>query len=260
MQKKKGILVVSFGTSHEGTRLKTIVQIEKDIEAAFSEYQMYQAFTSKMIINIMKKRDGIHINTVTEAAQQMLADEIEEVIVQPTHIINGMENDEMIRSMSAFKESFKSIRFGEPLLNTAQDYQRVVSVLGEHFPKEKDYGVVLMGHGSFCSANACYGALDDMFKKNGYDNVHVATIEAYPHIDDVLKQIAPKKYRKILLMPFMVVAGEHAKEDMIGEKADSWINKIKYAGYEADYILKGLGEYSKIRQIYVDHIGFAKSF
>lgn len=253
--KKKAILVVSFGTSHSDTREKTIDQIEADIQNAYPEYVMYRAFTSKMVIILLKNREGINIYTVSEAMEQMKMDGIEEVIVQPTHILNGIENDIMIRDANLYKADFTSILFGAPLLNETEDYRSVINTFVKALPVlSENEAVVCMGHGTQHHANAAYAALDYMFKACGYYNIYVATVEAYPSIEDILKQLKRNKYSKLILIPFMIVAGDHAKNDMAGAEEDSWKVILENEGFMVSCIMKGLGENPDIRQIFVEHI------
>ena len=157
---KKAILIVSFGTSYENTRKRTIDAIERDIADAFPVCPVYRAWTSKMIIAKLKKRDGIIIHTVKEAMEQMLLDGITDVIVQPTHVINGIENDQMKADALSFRDRFSSIVFGNPLLTTEEDNQAVVqAVAGEFQDMDQETALVLMGHGTEHYANSVYAAL-----------------------------------------------------------------------------------------------------
>ena len=162
---KKAILIVSFGTSYENTRKRTIDAIERDIADAFPACPAYRAWTSKMIIAKLKKRDGIIIHTVKEAMEQMLLDGITDVIVQPTHVINGIENDQMKEDALSFRDRFSSIVFGNPLLTTEEDNQAVVqAVAGEFQDMDQETALVLMGHGTEHYANSVYAALDYRLK------------------------------------------------------------------------------------------------
>lgn len=157
---KKAILVVSFGTSYENTRKVTIDAIERDIADAFPACPTYRAWTSKMIISKLKKRDGIIINTVKEAMEQMLRDGITDVVVQPTHVINGIENDQMKADALSFKDQFASIVFGNPLLTTENDNQAVVKAVADEFQDmDSMTALVLMGHGTEHYSNTVYAAL-----------------------------------------------------------------------------------------------------
>ena len=213
-RKTKAILVVSFGTSFHRTREKTIDRIEADIEAAYPDYQIYRAWTSKMIIAKLLRRDGVKVPTVAEAVEQMIADGITELIVQPTHVINGVENDLM----------------------------------------KEDEALVLMGHGTTHYANAIYAALDYTFKDMGYSRVFLGTVEAYPSMESLKKQIRALGPKCLILAPFMVVAGDHAIHDMSGQDEDSWRSQFEREGYEVVCQMKGLGEYPGVRQIYLEHV------
>ena len=174
---KKAILVVSFGTSHEDTRKVTIDAIEETIGAAFPQYRIYRAWTSKMILAKIEKRDHIHYDNVKEAMERMAQDGIEEVIVQPTHVMNGVENDLMKADVLAAANHFQSVKFGNPLLTTEEDNAYVVKTITDVFPviQDKKTALVLMGHGTEHYANTVYAALDYRFKDMGYENVIVAT-------------------------------------------------------------------------------------
>lgn len=256
---KKAILVVSFGTSHQDTRERTIDEIEKSMEQAFPSYTIYRAFTSKMIIQILKKRDNLFIPTVTEAMEQMYKAGIEEVIIQPTHILNGIENDCMIEEVKQYLPYFRSVRLGAPLLTETEDYEAVIKGLAAEVDilnienKNKDEAVVFMGHGSDHYSNTSYTALQYMLWDFDYRDIYVATVEAYPYLDTIIKLLKGKKYRKITLMPFMIVAGDHARNDMAGEEEDSWKVILENEGYEVECLLKGLGEYSCIREQLISH-------
>ena len=252
---KKAILVVSFGTSYENTRKLTIDAIEHYIAKAFPACPTYRAWTSKMIISKLKKRDGITIHTVEEAMEQMLMDGITDVIVQPTHVINGIENDQMKADALSFRDRFSSIVFGNPLLTTDEDNQAVVQAVADEFQDlDPETALVLMGHGTEHYANSVYAALDYRFKDTGYKNIFLGTVEAYPALDSLLRAAGSFHPKKIVLAPFMIVAGDHAQNDLAGEDPDSWMSRLSSEGYEVTPVLKGLGEYPKIRQILVDHV------
>ena len=252
---KKAVLAVSFGTSHNDTREVTIDAIEKDMQAAFPEYPLYRAWTSKMIINKVNKRDNVHIDTVKEAMERMRADGITDVLVQPTHVINGIENDIMKEEALSYRENFHSISFGDPLLTSEQDNREVIEAVAVEFSHLKeDEVLVLMGHGTTHYANSIYAALDYTFKDRGHKNIFLGTVEAYPSMDSIMKLVKEYDPSKVVLAPFMIVAGDHAKNDMAGDDPESWYSQFKDAGYEVEAVIKGLGEYPGIRKILVNHL------
>ena len=175
-----------------------------------------------MIIAKLKKRDGLTIHTVKEALEQMLLDGITDVIVQPTHVINGIENDQM----------------------KADEFRDM----------DPDTALVLMGHGTEHYANTVYAALDYRFKDTGHKNIFLGTVEAYPALDSLLRAADSFHPKKIVLAPFMIVAGDHAQNDLAGADPDSWMNRLSSEGYEVTPVLKGLGEYPQVRQILVEHV------
>ena len=254
-QSPKAILVVSFGTSYEASRKATIEKIEQDIADAFPDYRIYHAWTSKFIISVLKKRDGIFIPTVCEAIEQMIHDGIRTLIVQPTHILDGIENNVMKEAVLSYKDSFDQIVFGSPLLATSEDETRAIAAVTSEFKnlKETD-ALVLMGHGTTHQINTAYSELDRHFKSLGHSNVFIGTVEADPTIHDLVKEVTELHPTAIYLTPFMIVAGDHAHHDMAGDSPDSWVGQFHAAGFEVCPVIKGLGEYTGIRAIFIDHI------
>lgn len=258
--KNKAILVVSFGTSFPETREKTIDVIEKTIEKNYTDYRIYRAWTSKMIIKKIWTRDHIKINTVTEACKQMLLDGITELIVQPTHVINGIENDQMKEDVLGFKNQFSKISFGNPLLSSTDDQKYVIQSLMRDFNfLDKEDALVFMGHGTTHHANTIYAAVDYMLKDMGYKNVFLGTVESYPSMESIQRKLKDYKPKKVYLAPFMIVAGDHATKDMAGEHKDSWKYQFEQEGYDISCIMKGLGEYAGIRELFLSHIKEAES-
>ncbi|MEI3199292.1 MAG: sirohydrochlorin cobaltochelatase [Lachnospiraceae bacterium] len=252
------ILAVSFGTSHADTREKTIDRIEEDIQKAYPDDKVYRAWTSKMIIKKIWNRDGVKIFNVKEAMEQMKADGIKNVLVQPTHVINGIENDLMQEDVKAYADAFESISFGTPLLTTEEDNIRVAKAVAEDLQPRKENALVLMGHGTSHYANSVYAALDYRFKDMGYDNIFLGTVEAYPSLVSLMKQVHAYHPKKVILAPFMIVAGDHAKNDLSSEEEDSWRSQFEKEGFQVECLLKGLGENETIRQIFIDHIEEAR--
>lgn len=252
--KKRAILAVSFGTSYTETRKKTIDQIEADIREAYPEYPLYRAWTSGMIRRKLEKRDGIRIPDVRGAMEQMKADGITEVIVQPTHVLNGIENEQMTQDVLAYGGQFEKLVIGAPLLTTQEDSNRAIRVIGEELALAEDEVLVLMGHGTPHFSNAIYAALDYQFKDEGYPNIFMGTVEAYPAFESLLKKVKSLHPKRVVLAPFMIVAGDHASNDLAGEDEDSWKSRFEREGYEVACVLKGLGEYPGIRAMFLDHV------
>lgn len=251
---KKAILVVSFGTSYEETREKTIGAIEEDFRCAFPDYEVRRAFTSGMIIKKLRERDGIEVDTVAQALEKLAADGFGTVICQPTHVMNGFEFDDVRREVSRWQSHFENLVCGWPLLTSFEDYQKVSRVLQEEFGSlPETTALVLMGHGTEHPANSSYPALDYYLKAQGCRNFFIGTVEGYPDLETVMKEVAGIHANKVVLAPLMVVAGDHAINDMCGDDEDSWKQQFEKAGYETEAILKGLGEYPSIRKIYLEH-------
>lgn len=257
---KKAILVVSFGTSYGETRKKTIDVIEDEIHKNFNDYSIFRAFTSKVIIKKLFKMHNIKIDTVEESLEKILGKGITDLIVQPTHIINGIENDIMINTINNYKSKFNSIKLGSPLLTETKDYENLIeSIMVEFKNLNEDEVLLLMGHGSAHHANSAYPALDHMFKIQGYKNVYVCTMEGYPEIHHILDALKDLKPKRVHLAPLMIVAGDHAINDMSSDEEDSWKTILENHNLNVLCHLKGLGEYESIRKIYIDHIRNAKS-
>lgn len=253
---KKGLLVVSFGTSHVDARERQILPIRNKLGEYFKDYSVYEAYTSQKIIGILKKAENISMMNLQEAFDQMHRDGITEVIVQPTHVIPGIENDRMLESVEANRRLFSSVVVGNPLLYSTKDYEDVADIVGA-FCREQGMSnhqaVVLMGHGSSHYTNTSYCALEYMFRARGYEHIFVATVEAFPDLAQVMKQLKKGDYSSIILLPFMIVAGDHAKNDMAGEAPDSFQSILKSEGYEVTCILKGLGEFDEIQKLFLEH-------
>ena len=250
---KRAVLVVSFGTSHMDALKKSIEQVERHIEEAVPTYRVYRAFTSQMILRKLKRTQHLDIFTVKGAMEQMAADGMEEVIVQPTHIINGIENDKMMEDLMEYTDRFKKIRAGRPLLTSVDDYKKAIHAVMAEVELKEGEALVLMGHGTDHHANAAYPTLEYTFHSLGYSQVLVGTVEGFPDLRNVMTRLEISGMKKVMLMPFMVVAGDHAKNDMAGED-DSWKTELEAAGYEVRTLVKGLGEMKRIRNIYTEHI------
>lgn len=253
METKKAILVVSFGTSHLDTMKKTIEAIEQKIQDTFPEYRVYRAFTSQMILNKLRKTEHLSFYNVSQAMEQMAADKMETVAIQPTHIINGMEYDKMVEAVSAYEDRFAKITIGKPLLSSAVDYKMSIHAVMEQVELDDHEALVLMGHGTEHHANSAYPTLEYTFHSMGYHQVLVGTVEGFPDLNHVTAKLNIGEFTKVTLMPFMVVAGDHAKYDMAGEE-DSWKSALEEKGYQVKTIVKGLGEMEGIRNIFIGHL------
>ncbi len=247
--------MVSFGTSYHDTRKKTIDAIEEAISEEFKDYELRRAYTSRIILGILDKRDGIEIDNVTEAMEKLVQEGYEKVLVQPTHVMSGDEYDGMMEDIKPFESDFLNISYGAPLLTGELDYECLVEILAED---TKEYNVpgteiLLMGHGSEHSANVVYRNLAEVFRRKGYENYHVGTVEAKPDYKDMEYEIKQTASRRVILQPLMIVAGDHANNDMAGADEDSWKCRLEAAGYEVICCVKGMGELEGVRQLFVEH-------
>lgn len=257
---KKALLVVSFGTSVPDTREKTIVALERALAAAFPDRQFYRAWTSGVIRRKILRTEGTAIDSVSEALERMIADGAEDLLVQPTHLLDGEENRLMTEAIQAVAGSFKTIAVGAPLLATEEDIAALARVMVEISPElGSDELFAWMGHGSCEMKVNVYDALNDLFAAQGRRNVVVGTVEFDPGVDIVIERIRELKPRRTYLAPLMVVAGDHAVNDMAGEEDDSWRSLAVKEGTEPLCILRGLGEYESVRELYVCHARAAKA-
>ena len=247
IEMKKAILVVSFGTSFDETREKTIGAIEKEIAKEFPDYIVKRAFTSGVIMNNLAKR-GIIIPNVVTALEELSAQGVIDVFVQPTHIIPGEEYDKLVSMAEGCKDKFGSFKIGKPLMWNENDYKNVSDFLIKEYG-DTEKAVILMGHGTEHRANDVYLKLSDILENH---NIFVGTVENKPDIYDVLNKT--ENFKNIVLVPFMVVAGDHAVNDMAGDDDDSWKSVMKNVGRNVEVVLKGVGEYLPIREIYCEHI------
>ncbi len=253
------LLVVSFGTSYSNNRNLTIGAIETALATAYPCYEVRRAFTSGIIIDKLKTRDGLEIDNVTEAMNRLVADGVKDAVVQPTHVMSGYEYDDAISEVTAYKYQFSSLKVGLPLLSSDEDYDKVISIVTEETVSYNTEGtaMVFMGHGTEHAANATYTKLQQKLTGAGYANYFVGTVEATPSVGDVLKLVKGSGAKKVVLLPLMIVAGDHANNDMAGDGDDSWKSVFESAGFEVKCLMQGLGQYAGIRQMYVGHVGAA---
>ncbi|CEI74101.1 MULTISPECIES: sirohydrochlorin cobaltochelatase [Romboutsia] len=250
---KKAVLVVSFGTSYKETREKTIEACENKIKNGLEGYDFFRAFTSNMIIRKLKNRDGIEIENPIQALDRLYEEGYEEVIVQTLHIICGEEFTKLKEQVDSYQDKFKKIILGRPLLTYIEDYKETVEAIKHQIPQmQKDEAVVFMGHGTFHESHASYPALEYMMRDAGI-NAYVGTVEGYPEIDNVVKRLKEDNIKIVNLMPFMLVAGDHAINDMAGEDEDSWKNILEDFGFKVKIHLQGLGENPYIQDKFMNH-------
>lgn len=277
------ILVVSFGTSFNDSRAKDIGGIEKAIAAANPDWSVRRAFTAQIIINHVQARDGEKIDNMDQALERAVANGVKNLVIQPTHLMRGIEYEELMSSVEKYADKFETIKIAEPLLGEVGEDAKVINAdkkavaeavveaaakeaNSESIDKMADAGtaLVLFGHGTSHTAKVSYNQMQTQLNKLGYKNVFIGTVEGEPEetaCDKVIEAVSKAGYKKVILRPLMVVAGDHAYNDMAGDEADSWksmfIASGKFDAVEAQ--LTGLGSIEAVQKIYVDHTAEAIS-
>lgn len=249
------LLVVSFGTSFNDSRRMTIGAIENDLAEAFPDYAVRRAFTAQIVIDHVKTRDGEVIDNMTEALDRAVENGVKTLLVQPTHLMNGIEYDEMQDTLAEYADAFEKIAIGEPLLTSDEDFKAVETAITDSMAEYDDgeTAIVYMGHGTEHESNGVYAKMQELLTADGFENFYIGTVEANPSLDDVLAAVGEGEYNKVVLAPLMVVAGDHANNDMASDEEDSWKTAFAEAGYEVETVLQGLGENEAIREVYVQH-------
>ncbi len=271
------ILVVSFGTSFNNSRVADIKGIEDALQAAYPDWSVRRAFTAQIIINHVQARDGEKIDNVNQALDRAVNNGVKNLIVQPTHLMHGAEYDELIGELDNYKDQFESVQVAEPLLGEVgadatvinADKKAVAEILTAEAVKTAGYdsldaakedgtAFVFMGHGTSHTAKVSYSQMQTQMKELGYDNVFIGTVEGEPEetaCEAVIDAVADAGYTKVILRPLMVVAGDHANNDMAGGDEDSWLSMFKASGKfdSVDTQIAGLGGIEGIQQIYVEH-------
>ena len=271
------ILVVSFGTSFNDSRVADVKGIEDAIQEAFPDWSVRRAFTAQIIINHVQARDGEKIDNVDQALDRAVSNGVKNLVIQPTHLMHGAEYDELMETVDNYKDKFETVKIAEPLLGEVgsdatvinDDKKAVAETLTAEAVKDSGYdsldaakedktAYVFMGHGTAHVAKVSYSQMQSQMKELGYDNVFIGTVEGEPEdtaCEAVIKAAADAGYTKIVLRPLMVVAGDHANNDMAGEDDDSWVSMFKASGnFESvDTQIHGLGSVDAIQQIYVQH-------
>ena len=209
-----------------------------------------------MIIRKLKKTKNTVIDNPQEVMEKLAAAGYEEVLCQPTHIINGMEYEKMMSMLLPYKDRIPVIRVGRPLLTEEEDYRKACQIVMKELsaPLAADEAFVLMGHGTEHYANSAYCQFENMLRDLGFENTYVGTVEGFPSLDYVIRRMRIRGIRKVYLMPLMIVAGDHARNDLAGAEADSWDSLLRAEGFETEIILKGMGEIDAIAGLFVEHL------
>ena len=274
---EKEILVVSFGTSFNDSRVQDIKSIEDAIQAAFPDWSVRRAFTAQIIINHIQARDGEAIDNMDQALERAVANGVKELVVQPTHMMHGAEYDEMMEALEGYKDKIETIRVAEPLLGEVGSDAAVINADKEAVAKaivadtaadggfadaaaaaKEGTAFVLMGHGTAHVAKVTYSQMQTQMGKLGYDNVFVGTVEGEPEetaCEAVIEAVKAAGYKNVILRPLMVVAGDHANNDMAGDEEDSWKSLFEADG-SFDSVtaqIAGLGSIAEVQDLYVAH-------
>ena len=271
------ILVVSFGTSFNDSRVADIKGIEDALQEAFPDWSVRRAFTAQIIINHVQARDGEYIDNMDQALDRAVANGVKNLIIQPTHLMHGAEYDELMEAVEAYQGQFETVKVAEPLLGEVGTDATVINadkaVVAEAITTEavkdagydsldavKEDGVafVFLGHGTSHTAKVSYSQMQTQMGELGYDNVFIGTVEGEPEetaCEAVIDAVAQAGYKKVILRPLMVVAGDHANNDMAGDDEDSWKSIFTASGKfdSVDTQITGLGSIDAIQQLYVAH-------
>ena len=271
------LLVVSFGTSFNDSRAEDIGGIEKALEAAYPDWSVRRAFTAQIIINHVQARDDEKIDNVDQALERAVDNGVKNLVVQPTHLMHGAEYDELVETLDNYKDKFETVTVAEPMLGEVgsdatvvnEDKAKVAEAITAEAVKTAGYdsldaakedgtAFVFMGHGTSHSAKVSYSQMAAQMKDLSYDNVFIGTVEGEPEetaCENVIEAVKEAGYTKVVLRPLMVVAGDHANNDMAGDDEDSWKSQFTASGYfdSIDTQISGLGRIDAIEQIYVDH-------
>ena len=272
---EKELLVVSFGTSYNDSRVADIKSIEDALQAANPDWSVRRAFTAQIIINHIQARDGEKIDNMEQALERAVANGVKQLVVQPTHLMHGAEYDEMCAAIDKVRDKFESVEIAEPMLGEVGNDATVINADKEAAAKAvvaaaleesgyestaaaKDAGVayVLMGHGTAHVAKVTYSQMATQMAKLGYENVFVGTVEGEPEetsCEAVIEAVKNAGYTTVVLRPLMVVAGDHANNDMAGADDDSWKTMFEAAGFTVNCQISGLGRIADVQALYVAH-------
>ncbi len=258
---KKALLVISFGTSYNEVRIKNIEACEQALARACPDRDLYRAFTSKMIMKKLAERDQLLIDDPKQALQRLYDAGYRDIAIQSLHVINGDSYEEIMVTVRTFQDQLKhdaadhiAIHVGKPLLNSIDDYHALIAALQSQMPPlAEDERVVFMGHGAEHFAFSAYACLDHMLSNRGIAAI-VGAVESYPEIKWVINRLQSQQIRKVHLMPLMIVAGDHAINDMASDEEDSWCSQIQAAGIQTQCWMQGLGENTHIQNLFVAHL------
>lgn len=256
--KKPVLLVVSFGTSHEETCKKNIGAIEEALQRAFPNYEVRRAFTAKAIIEKLRGQ-GVRVDSVREALDRLVNEGVREVVIQPTHIMPGTEYDMMAEDARAFYGRFDRLAIGKALLTDESDFDEMQRIIGDMCREygDPDTAAVFMGHGTVHNANIGYAKLQRRINAAGHENIFIGTVEAMPTVHYIRALIRLGNYKRVVLTPLMIVAGDHALNDMAGDGEDSWKRIFEEDGFKVECRLAGLGECESVRRLIVRHAALA---
>ncbi len=249
------LLVVSFGTSFNDSRRLTIGAIEQELADMFPELSVRRAFTSQIIIDHVAKRDGEIIDNVHDALERALANGVRTLIVQPTHLMDGFEYNDLKDELAEYADAFEQIVLGKPLLGIDRDFDMVAEAIVDATAAYDDgeTAICLMGHGTEADSNGVYAKMQTILSEAGCEHYYIGTVEAEPGVEDVLEMVKAGGYRRVVLRPLMIVAGDHANNDMAGDDEDSWKNVFESEGYEVVCVVEGLGQLPMVRRLIADH-------
>lgn len=251
---KKALLVVSFGTSYPETRIKNIESCEETMRALCPDRDFFRSWTSHIIRRKVAQRDQMLIDSPQQALERLIAEGYQDVAIQSLHVINGDEFEKITNEVKVYQHQFNKMFIGKPLLSSFDDYLKVIAALQAQAPvMAADERVVFMGHGTTHHAFAAYACIDHLFTDRKLPFI-MGAVESYPEIDTILARLVADKVRKVHLMPFMIVAGDHATHDMASDEDDSWSSRIQALGIEVECHLQGLGENLQIRQLFAEHL------
>lgn len=249
---KTALLCVSFGTSVPAAR-KSITAVEEALHIEMPEADFYRVFTSKTIRRILASKGEI-VWSMDEALEHLTDGSYDRVVIQPTHFLYGLEYESLKASVEEAKKRFPALLLGAPLLSGTEDLQALAQVLSKEFPKKENSALVLMGHGTPHFSNVVYPAIQAVFHMMGRKDVYVGTVEGWPEIEEICRELRTGNYTHVRTAPLMLVAGDHALNDMAGDEADSWKSILTQEGYEVECIMQGLGVLPGVQEMYCRHL------